>query len=88
MFFVGVNGVLHQIVGVLASRVREAGCVQFRAAGSAAIVDLDRAARCAGAVAAIGIACDHRVDVRGVFLVLVGYGSAELCRKVFIRCRK
>ena len=44
VFFVGVNGVLHQIVGVLADRVREAGRVQFRAAGSAAVVDLDRAA--------------------------------------------
>ncbi len=32
VFFVGVNGVLHQIVGVLASRVREAGCVQLCAA--------------------------------------------------------
>ena len=44
VFFVGVNGVLHQIVGVLAGRVREAGRVQFRAAGSAAVVDLNCAA--------------------------------------------
>ena len=44
VFFVGVNGVLHQIVGVLADRVREAGRVQFRAAGSAAVVDLNCAA--------------------------------------------
>ena len=28
------------------------------------------------------------VDVRGVFLVLVSDGSAELCRKIFVRCRQ
>ena len=44
VFFVGVDRILHQIVGVLASRVREAGRVQFRAAGSAAVVDLNCAA--------------------------------------------
>ena len=83
-----MDGVLHQIVGVLASRVREAGRVQFRAAAAISVIDLDRAARRAGPVAAVGVACNHRVDVRGVFLVLVSDGSAELCRKVFIRCRQ
>ena len=55
VFFVGVNGVLHQIVGVLTSRVREAGRIQFGAA-AVAVVDLDRTARRTSAVAAIGIA--------------------------------
>ena len=88
MLLIGMDGVLHQIVGVLASRVREAGRVQSRAAGSAAVVDLNCAARRAGPVAAVGIARDHRVDVRGVFLVLVGDSPTELCRKIFIRCRQ
>ena len=88
VFFIGVNGVLHQIVGVLASRVREAGRIQLCAAAAVAVVDLDRTARRTSAVAAIGIARDHRVDVRGVFLVLVGDSPAELRGKVFIRCRQ
>ena len=41
------------------------------------VVDLDRTARRTSAVAAIGIARDHRVDVRGVFLVLVGDSPTE-----------
>ena len=88
MLLIGMGGVLHQIVRVFASRVREAGRVQLGTAAAVAVVDLNRAARRAGPVAAVGIARDHRVDVRGVFLVLVGDGSAELCRKVFLRCRK
>ena len=44
MLLIGMDGVLHQIVGVLTGRVREAGRVQFRAAGSAAVVDLNCAA--------------------------------------------
>ena len=88
MLLISMERVLHQIVGVLASRVREAGRVQLGAAAAISIIDLDRAARCAGPVAAVGIARDHRVDVRGVFLVLVSDGSAELRREVFIRCRQ
>ena len=88
MLLIGMDGVLHQIVGVLASRVREAGRIQFGAAAAVAVVDLDRTARRTSAVAAIGIARDHRVDVRGVFLVLVGDSPTELCRKIFIRCRQ
>ena len=89
VFFVGVDRILRQIVGVLAGRVREAGRVQFRAADSAAVVDLNCAARRAGPVAAVGIARDHRVDVRGIFLVLIGNGSAELDCEVFVgRCQR
>lgn len=43
VFFVGVNGVLHQIGSVFASRVREAGRIQFGAAAAVAVVDLNRA---------------------------------------------
>ena len=88
MLLIGVERVLHKIVGVLASRICKLRSIQLGTAAAVAVVDLDRTARRAGSVAAVGIARDHRVDVRGVFLVLVGYGSAELCRKVFIRCRK
>ena len=88
MLLIGVERVLHQIVGVLARRVREAGRVHFRAAGSAAVVDLNCAARRASSIAAVGVACNHRVDVRGVFLVLVGDSPTELCRKIFICCRQ
>lgn len=88
VFFISMNGVLHQIAGVLADRVREAGRIQFGAAVAVAVVDLDRTARRTSAVAAVGVACNHRVDVRGIFLVLVSDGSAELRREVFIRCRQ
>ena len=88
VFFISMNCILNQVRSVLAGRVREAGRVQFRAADSAAVVDLNCAARRAGPVAAVGVARNHRIDVRGVFLVLVSDGSAELCRKVFIRCRQ
>ena len=88
MLLISMERILHQIVGVLGGWVREAGRVQFRAAGSHTVVDLDRAARCAAPVAAVGIARNHRVDVRGIFFILVGYGSAELDCKIFIRCRQ
>ena len=85
---ISMERVLHQIGSVFASRIREAGCVQLGTADAVAVVDLDAAARRAGPVAAVGIARDHRVDVRGVFLVLVGDSPTELCRKIFIRCRQ
>ena len=44
MLLIGMDGVLHQIVGVLASRVREAGRIQFGAAAAVAVVDLNCAA--------------------------------------------
>ena len=88
MLLIGMDGVLHQIVSVLASRICKLRSIQLCAAAAITIVDLDRAARRAGPVAAVGIACNHRVDVRGVFLVLVSDSFSELHREVFIRCRQ
>ena len=84
MLLVGVDGILHQIVGVLIGRIGKLRSIQLRAAAAVAVVDLDRAARRTGSVAAVGVARDHRVDVRGIFLVLVGDGSAD-CHRSYSR---
>ena len=88
VFLVGVNGVLHEIGCVFACGICKAGRVQLCIAGAAAVVDLDATACAVCAIAAVGIARDHRVDMRSVFFILIGNNSTEFRGEVFVCSRQ